>query len=44
MKRPGIRLALRTAVLYGIFSALWIVLSDRTLDALVDDPARVSGL
>ena len=38
------RIALRVSVAYGIFAALWILLSDRALVALVSDPQTVSRL
>lgn len=47
--RPSMRrklgwLALRTASLYGLVGALWIVLSDRLLVALISDPRTVNRL
>lgn len=33
-----------TTLTYLVFSILWIVLSDRTVAALVDDPARLSQI
>jgi PAS domain S-box-containing protein len=36
--------ALRTSVLYGFVAALWILLSDRVLVAVVSDPAAIGRL
>jgi len=44
MNRPRTQLALRITALYLVVTGLWIVLTDRGLSALTDDPARLSGL
>ncbi len=38
------RVALRISVLYAFFAAVWILLSDRILVALVPDPATIGRL
>ena len=37
-------IALRTSLIYGIAASLWILLSDRILDALVLDPQQIAVL
>ena len=38
------RMALRISLAYGLFAALWILLSDRALVVFVSDPQAVSRL
>jgi len=38
MRQQLVRLALRTSLIYGLFAALWILLSDRVLALSVADP------
>ena len=38
----GIRIALRVALIYLFFSAIWIILSDRVLEALISNPHLLS--
>jgi two-component system, cell cycle sensor histidine kinase and response regulator CckA len=42
--REDTRAALNVAVLYLVFAALWILLSDQALSLLVEEPARLTGL
>ncbi|NTU83842.1 MAG: HAMP domain-containing histidine kinase [Chloroflexales bacterium] len=43
--RMGLRnVALRTSALYGLAGILWILLSDRLLAAIVNDPGAISSL
>ena len=44
MQQKLTRVALRTSLLYAFFAALWILLSDRLLIALVSDPAVIGRL
>ncbi len=36
--------ALRIALIYGIFGACWIALTDRFIEALVADPHGITSL
>src|SRR5512138_3285787 len=42
MRPPRLSLATRTAIWYVLFGAIWIVLSDRTAEALFPDPGRLT--
>ena len=44
MQMKPMRMALRTSAGYGLFAALWILLSDRALVALVSDPHTIGRL
>jgi len=44
MQMKPMRMALRTSLAYGLFAALWILLSDRALVALVSDPHTIGRL
>jgi diguanylate cyclase (GGDEF)-like protein/PAS domain S-box-containing protein len=44
MQMKPMRMALHTSVAYALFAALWILLSDRALVALVSDPHAIGRL
>jgi diguanylate cyclase (GGDEF)-like protein/PAS domain S-box-containing protein len=43
MLRPGLK-ALRLSLIYALFGGLWILLSDRALEGMVDDPVTLTVL
>jgi two-component system, cell cycle sensor histidine kinase and response regulator CckA len=44
MSRELVRIALRTSLVYGLFAAVWILVSDRALVVMVPDPEVMGTL